>query len=78
MKVFFFLPVVGFLCGNLGPRPLQGRGRSSKDKCMFLLYLHAISVVNSKHTLTDGCSGLQIEFSTKVQLFDQLMPPAIT
>ena len=43
----------------------EGRGRSSKDKCMFLLYLHAISVVNSKHTLTDGCSGLQIEFSTK-------------
>eukprot|EP00731_Ephydatia_muelleri_P032056 Em0023g563a len=42
----------------------EGRGRNSKDKCMFLLYLHAISIVNSKHTLTDGCSGLQIEFST--------------
>lgn len=43
-------------------------GRSSKDRCTFLLYLHAISVSNDK-LLAGGDSSpasLHVEFSTKV------------
>ena len=45
-------------------------GRSSKDRCTFLLYLHAISISNDK-LLAGGDSSpasLHVEFSTKVKL----------
>ena len=44
-----------------------GRGRNAKDKCMFLLYLHAISVSNSKASAVDASHGLHMDFSTKVE-----------
>ena len=44
-----------------------GRGRNAKDKCMFLLYLHAISVSNSKASAADASHGLHMDFSTKVK-----------
>ena len=44
-----------------------GRGRNAKDKCMFLLYLHAISVTNSKASAADASHGLHMDFSTKVK-----------
>ena len=47
---------------------LVGRGRNAKDKCMFLLYLHAISVSNSKASAADASHGLHMDFSTKVKL----------
>ena len=47
----------------LPPWP-PGRGRHGKDKCMFLLYLHAISVVNNKGS--DASHSLHMQFSTKV------------
>ena len=46
---------------------LVGRGRNAKDKCMFLLYLHAISVSNSKASAADASHGLHMDFSTKVK-----------
>ena len=47
-------------------------GRSSKDCCTFLLYLHAISVSNDK-LLAGGDSSpasLHVEFSTKVKSYN--------
>ncbi|XP_064405107.1 DNA helicase MCM8-like [Halichondria panicea] len=41
-----------------------GRTKSTKDKCMFLLYLNAVSVTNNK-TGGDASHGLHMEFSTK-------------
>ena len=43
-------------------------GRAGKDRCTFLLYLHAVSVSNDK-LLAGGQpspSSLHVEFSTKV------------
>ena len=37
---------------------------------MFLLYLHAISVSNSKASAADASHGLHMDFSTKVNCFD--------
>lgn len=50
---------------------IASRGRHGKDKCMFLLYLQAISVSNSKGEgggadPNNGSHGLHMEFSTKV------------
>ena len=57
LLLFLYLLLLLSLC-------LSGRGRHSKDKRMFLLYLHAISVINNKGT--DSSHILQMEFSTKV------------
>ena len=40
---------------------VKGHGRQSKDKCMFLLYLDAVSVTNSR-----GPDITHMQFSTKV------------
>ena len=44
-----------------------GRKRHNKDKCMFLLYIYANSVNNSRGSPTTGeeASGLAIEFTLK-------------
>lgn len=42
-----------------------GHGRNAKDKCMFLLYLHAISVSSGKGS-GDASHCLHMEFSMKV------------
>lgn len=44
----------------------DGRPRSSKDKCTFLLYLEAVSVVNSKNVGGGGGGeGMGLDFTTK-------------
>ena len=50
---------------------IPGRSKYNKDKCMFLLYIHANSVNNNKGNTSssDPCSGLSMEFSIKVSLF---------
>ena len=50
---------------NLSPSLSPARGRNTKDKCMFLLYLYAVSVSNNKGS-GDASHGLHMEFSTKV------------
>lgn len=47
-----------------------GAGRNKKDKCMFLLYIEANSVSNSKGqkskvTSEPECQGTSVEFSLK-------------
>ncbi len=44
--------------------PLSDYSRSSKDKCMFMLYLRAISVVTTKPSSNGGTTGT--EFTIKV------------
>ena len=41
-----------------------GKGRN-KDKCMFLLYIYANSVVNAKGNKSGDNSGLAMEFTMK-------------
>ena len=46
------------------------RNRNNKDKCMFLLYIHANAVNNNKGNTSSGeqTSGLSMEFSIKVHV----------
>ena len=48
----------------------SARPRGSKDKCMFLLYLKAVSVLNN-NTSDDGCPS-HISFTTKVHTKSEL------
>lgn len=43
---------------------ITGRGKN-KDKCMFLLYIHANSVNNSKGNKSSSEGGLAMEFTMK-------------
>ncbi|CAH3017482.1 unnamed protein product [Porites evermanni] len=45
----------------------ENRNRNNKDKCMFLLYIHANAVNNNKGNTSSGeqTSGLSMEFSIK-------------
>ncbi|XP_006822145.1 DNA helicase MCM8-like [Saccoglossus kowalevskii] len=44
----------------------EGRGRNNKDKCMFLLYIYANSVNNSKgNKKGESNSGLAVDFTLK-------------
>ena len=59
---FCFLVEHGFVCLD--------RNKNNKDKCMFLLYLHANAVNNNKGAGTSSgdqqTSGLAMDFSIKV------------
>ena len=50
------------------------RNKNNKDKCMFLLYLHANAVNNNKGAGTSSgeqqTSGLAMEFSIKVHVIE--------
>lgn len=39
----------------------QNGGRASRDKCMFLLYIHVNSITTNKGTKTDGATGVAME-----------------
>lgn len=49
---------------------MPARSKYSKDKCMFLLYIHANSVNNNKGNANtnDPGSGVTMEFTLKVSL----------
>lgn len=49
---------------------LLDRHKNNKDKCMFLIYIHANAVNNNKGSAGSGeqTSGLAVEFSIKVKL----------
>ena len=53
--------------GNVQSVYLAGRNRLNKDKCMFLLYIHANSVNNNRGSPNTGeqSSGLSMEFTLK-------------